>query len=51
MRLSLATLKRYLKTEATVAEIADKLTAIGLEVEEVQDLASSLQGFIVGEIK
>ena len=51
MRLSLETLKRYLKTEATVAEIAERLTAIGLEVEEVQDVASSLQGFIVGEIK
>lgn len=51
MRLSLATLKRYLSTTATTKEIADKLTAIGLEVEEVQDLASSLQGFIVGEIK
>ena len=32
MRLSLATLKRYLKTSATTKEIADKLTNIGLEV-------------------
>ncbi len=51
MRLSLTTLKRYLETTATPKEIADKLTAIGLEVEEIQDLATSLQGFIVGEIK
>ena len=51
MRLSLATLKRYLNTTATPQEIADKLTMIGLEVEEIQDLASSLKGFIVGEIK
>ena len=51
MRLSLTTLKRFLDTNATPKEIADKLTAIGLEVEEVQDLASSLKGFIVGEIK
>ncbi|MGN0919176.1 MAG: phenylalanine--tRNA ligase subunit beta [Alphaproteobacteria bacterium] len=51
MRLSLETLKRYLKTEASVQEIADKLTMIGLEVEEVQDLASSLEGFVLAEIK
>ena len=51
MRLSLETLKRYLKTTAAPKEIADKLTAIGLEVEEVQDLASSLQGFVLAEIK
>jgi len=51
MRLSLTTLKRYLDTKASVKEIADKMTAIGLEVEEVQDLATALQGFVVGEIK
>ena len=51
MRLSLTSLKRYLETNATPNEIADKLTAIGLEVEEIQDLSTSLQGFIVGEIK
>ena len=50
MRLGLATLKKYLKTEASVSELADKMTQIGLEVEEIQDLSASLQGFIVGEI-
>ncbi len=50
MRLSLTTLKRYLKTEASVSEIAEKLTQIGLEVEEIQDLSASLKGFVVGEI-
>ncbi len=50
MRLGLATLKKYLNTQASVSELADKMTQIGLEVEEIQDLSSSLQGFIVGEI-
>ncbi|MBQ7413108.1 MAG: phenylalanine--tRNA ligase subunit beta [Alphaproteobacteria bacterium] len=51
MKFSLTTLKQYLDTSATVAEIADKLTMIGLEVEEVQDLAANLKGYIVGEIR
>ncbi len=51
MRLSLTTLKKYLNTDASTQEIADRLTAIGLEVEEVEDLAARLEGFIVGEIR
>ena len=51
MRLSLAVLKKYLDTNASVKELAEKMTMIGLEVEEVQDLATSLQGFVIGEIK
>lgn len=50
MKFSLDHLKRYLKTDRTVAELADKMTMLGLEVEEVQDLSSSLAGFVVGEI-
>ena len=51
MRLSLTTLKKYLDTKASTEEIVDKLTMIGLEVEEVEDLSARLQGFIIGEIK
>jgi len=51
MRLSLTTLKKYLDTKASTEEIVEKLTMIGLEVEEVEDLAARLQGFIIGEIK
>ena len=51
MRLSLTVLKKYLDTTASVQEIAEKMTMIGLEVEEIQDLAASLQGFVVAEIK
>ena len=51
MLASLSWLKRYLKTTATPAEIADKLTFIGLEIEEVIDKAGALKDFVVGEIK
>ncbi len=51
MKTSLSWLKTYLKTNASANEIADKLTNIGLEMEEVIDNASNLKGFIVGEIK
>ncbi len=51
MKFSLSWLKNYLDTTASVTEIADTLTAIGLEVEEVEDKATALQGFIIGEIK
>lgn len=51
MKFNLSTLKRYLDTTATVAELADKMTMLGLEIEEIQDLAANLQGYIVGEIR
>ncbi len=51
MKVSLSALKTYLKTQATVQDLADKLTSIGLEVEEVIDNASQLEGFVIGEIK
>ncbi len=51
MKFSLSWLKDYLDTNASVEEISTTLTKIGLEVEEVVDNASSLQGFIVAEIK
>lgn len=51
MKVSLRALKKYLDTTATVQEIADKLTAIGLEVEEVIDNSTTLSPFIIGEIK
>ena len=51
MKFSLSWLKNYLDTTASVNEIADTLTAIGLEVEEIEDKATTLKGFIVAEIK
>ena len=51
MKVSLRALKKYLETTASVSEIADKLTSIGLEVEEVIDKASLLSPFTIAEIK
>lgn len=43
-------LKKYLKTELTPDEIANKLTMLGLEIEDVKDMKAPLADFIVGEI-
>ena len=37
MKFSLEWLREFLDTDATVAEIAAKLNAIGLEVEDIED--------------
>ena len=43
MKFTLSWLKDHLDTKASVAEIADTLTRIGLEVEEVFDPATALR--------
>lgn len=50
MKFSLSWLKQHLDTSATMEEICDKLTAIGLEVEGIEDPGKSLQPFIVAQI-
>ncbi len=50
MKFTLAWLKEHLDTEASVDEIADTLTRIGLEVEEVFDPATALKDFRVAEV-
>ncbi|SDG51007.1 phenylalanine--tRNA ligase subunit beta [Roseospirillum parvum] len=50
MKFTLSWLKDHLETTATVAEIAQALTALGLEVEGVDDPAARLEGFVVGEV-
>ncbi len=50
MKFSLAWLKDYLETEASVAEIATKLNAIGLEVEGIEDPAERLAGFKIARV-
>ncbi|AFB21159.1 phenylalanine--tRNA ligase subunit beta [Rickettsia canadensis] len=50
MKFTLSWLKQFLETSASVAEIAEVLTAIGLEVEEVIDKAKELQKFEVAHI-
>jgi phenylalanyl-tRNA synthetase beta chain len=39
-----------LPKETTPAQIAERLTAAGLEVEEVKDLAAALKGVVVGRV-
>ena len=51
MKFTLSWLKQYLDTEASAQEIADKMTAIGIEVEEVIDRAKAFDGFVVGYVK
>jgi phenylalanyl-tRNA synthetase beta chain len=50
MKLSLDWLKHHLETHASAAEIADKLTAIGLEVEDVSNPAQALAPFKVAKV-
>lgn len=51
MKFTLSWLKEHLETTATVAEIADALTDLGLEVEEVADPAAKLGGFTLARIE
>ena len=50
MKFTLSWLKNFLDTNASLEEITNKLTMLGLEVEEVIDLASELADFEVAEI-
>lgn len=50
MKFSLEWLKAHLDTNASAAAIADKLTAIGLEVEEVSNPAEGLAPFRVARV-
>ena len=50
MKFTLSWLKDHLATEATLAEIAEALTDLGLEVEEVIDPADSLGAFRIARV-
>jgi phenylalanyl-tRNA synthetase beta chain len=50
MKLTLSWLKMHLATEASLSEIVDKLTMIGLEVESVEDRAKLLAPFTVAKV-
>src|SRR3954469_22388327 len=50
MKFSLEWLKHHLETEASAQEVADKLTAIGLEVEEVSNPADALAPFRIAKV-
>lgn len=50
MKISVNWLKDYVKTGLSPAEIAEKLTLTGLEVEETTQSGSSFEGVVVGEV-
>ena len=50
MKFSLSWLKDHLETDASVAQIAAKLTSIGLDVEGVEDPAARLAGFRIARV-
>lgn len=49
MKFTLSWLKDHLETDATLAEIVERLTAIGLEVEAVDDKAA-LRPFVIARV-
>jgi len=51
MKFTLSWLKTHLETDAPLEAIVDKLSMIGLEVEEVEDRAAALAPFTVGYVK
>lgn len=50
MKFPLSLLKRFLTTEATLEQIAATATAIGLEVDGIEDKSTELKPFVVAEI-
>ena len=50
MKFSLEWLKQHLDTDASAEEIAKKLTAIGLEVEDLSNPAEALAPFRVAKV-
>ena len=50
MKLTLSWLKEHLDTDRGLEEIAEQLTALGLEVEGIEDQAAALAPFTVGHV-
>jgi phenylalanyl-tRNA synthetase beta chain len=50
MKFTLEWLKEHLETTATLEGVVDKLTSLGLEVENVVDPAEQLSAFVIGEV-
>lgn len=50
MKFTLSWLKQYLKTDASLEEICDRLSALGLVVDEVENRAKELAAFTICEV-
>jgi phenylalanyl-tRNA synthetase beta chain len=51
MKFTFSWLKEHLETERTLEQISDALTALGIEVESIEDRAKALAPFIVAHVK
>ncbi|MBL6932544.1 MAG: phenylalanine--tRNA ligase subunit beta [Rhodospirillales bacterium] len=50
MKITLNWLKQHLDTDATLDQITDMLTMLGLEIENVTERAKGLESFVVGHV-
>ena len=50
MKFTLSWLREHLDTSASLAEICEAVTAIGLELESVDDRGAKLAPFVVGYV-
>ncbi|MBS0538977.1 MAG: phenylalanine--tRNA ligase subunit beta, partial [Proteobacteria bacterium] len=50
MKFTLSWLKEHLETDATLVQVRDALTMLGLEVEGIANPAETLKGFVVGYV-
>jgi phenylalanyl-tRNA synthetase beta chain len=50
MKFSLSWLRHFLETDATIDQVTDALTRIGLEVEGIENPADRLSGFTVAKV-
>ncbi len=50
MKFTLSWLKKFLDTEASIEQICETLTALGIEVESISDKSKELAPFIIAEI-
>lgn len=51
MKFTLSWLKQHLETDADAAEIGAALTMLGLELEEIIDRGTGLEGFVVAHVQ
>ena len=51
MLFTLGWLKEHLETEASLEEITDRLSMLGLEVEEIDNRGEALGAFVIGYVK
>ncbi|HLG46775.1 MAG TPA: phenylalanine--tRNA ligase subunit beta [Reyranella sp.] len=50
MKFTLSWLKEHLDTDASLTEVRDALTMLGLEVEAIENAAETFKGFVVGYV-